>query len=121
MKYGFIKVPWFSGKWYGLYMEEKVNLYKNIKYTYYLFLILLAINTKTTAARIAVSPSPPMEEVRLVKLFATDLGNDPAPPPKRRKATKPAIAIANANSVIFHMNLLICLMHSVRSLSLLSI
>ena len=28
MKYGFVKVPWFSGKWDGLYMEEKVNLYK---------------------------------------------------------------------------------------------
>ena len=81
----------------------------------------VAINTKTTAARIAVSPSPPMEEVRLLKLFATDLGNDPAPPPIRRKATKPAIATSKANSVIFHMNLLICPMHSVRSFSLLSI
>ena len=27
-KCGYIKIPWFSGKWDGLYIEEKVNLYK---------------------------------------------------------------------------------------------
>lgn len=36
LKCGIIKVPWFSGKWDGLYIEEKVNLFKLTNDEFYL-------------------------------------------------------------------------------------
>ena len=69
--------------------------------------MFLAISIKTTAASIAVNPSPPIEAAKLVKFAATMAGNVPTSPPIRRKITNPAIAIAKPNSVIFQTNLLI--------------
>ena len=50
IKFGFVKIPWFSGKWDGLYIEEKVNLYKLTKDSSYISsgmeTALFWINTK---------------------------------------------------------------------------